>query len=146
MKVLIDRRVWLVVLLSALLAPSIGCVTAPKQDQEWMTVDEFTRRWPKGELGDIPGPRPVLILPKGSEIPVRLSRGQVGALELSEDAAFSLKVNKPLYINLDNFTASDDKVNWSSMEGVLFPLRAITFSLHARQGTSEIAVWFRDPD
>jgi len=99
-----------------------------------------------GELGEIPRPWPVLVMPESSEITLRFCQGEVGAMELVEDATFSLKARKTLYLNLEAFTASTDKVTWSSMDEVLFPVKSVTCSLIGRGGKPEIVVflWGRD--
>jgi hypothetical protein len=141
-------RFWMALGWSALGVTTFGggSTPSPGRNQEWLTVDEFTKRWPNEDLDRIPRPWPVLILEKGSELALRLKRSTVGVLDLEEDAAMTLKVKKTLYNNLENFTASNDKITWSSMEGMLWPLRSVTFSLQAREGRSEIAVHLRGSD
>ena len=138
-------RLWMVFGLSALgFTPTSSASTpSPGRDQKWMTAEEFTTRWPTGELGGVPRPWPVLILPEGSEIPLRFLPGELGALELREDAVFPLRARKNLYLDLESFMASTDKVTWSSITDVLCPMRSVTCSLVGAAGKPEVVVVFR---
>jgi len=113
---------------------------APGPERQWITLEEFQGR----ELRK--GTAPVVEVPPDTELRVRLTRepsptpfwttklGEDNPLAMTDTPTFSVKVRRPVYLDLERMTLSVDKERWWTLGQVLFPdFMAAEFTF-AREG------------
>jgi len=142
------------ILAMAILGTAAGCAgppTEPTRQQEWMTLEDYRSR---GSANDLLL-NPVVTVPEGTEVALRISRKPIqllgegldfifyDALEPVDDQMVTvrLRARKTVHLDLEHLLASTDRKSWMPLAFHFFPFfRYSKVTVSTNEPKSEVVV------